>query len=67
MNALSAYQAASSVTALKQSIGVDMLSVVKNVQISQTSTVLNDFTNAQTQLRDVGRHPFLGKQLNVSI
>ncbi|TDF96239.1 YjfB family protein [Paenibacillus piri] len=55
-NALSA---ASSGDALKQAVGIALLSKVKDTQTAQAVTLLQDFAAAQ--------HPYLGKTLDIKI
>ncbi|SFM13374.1 Putative motility protein [Paenibacillus sp. 1_12] len=55
----SALAAVSSGDALKQAVGIALLSKVQDTQAAQTAVLLQDFTAAQ--------HPNLGKTLDIRI
>jgi hypothetical protein len=59
MSIQGALQAASSGNALKQAVGIAMLSKMKDTQAAQAATMLQDFAAAQ--------HPYLGKQLDIKV
>ncbi|MDF2959863.1 MAG: putative motility protein [Paenibacillus sp.] len=55
----SALSAASSGDALKQAVGIALLSKMKDTQAVQAATLIQDFAAAQ--------HPHLGKSLDIKI
>jgi hypothetical protein len=57
-NALSA---ANSGDALKQAVGIALLSKVQDAQAVQTATLLQDFAAAQPP------HPYLGQNLDIKL
>lgn len=65
MNVNSALNAANSANALKQAVGVAMLSKIKDTQVANMQTMLQDFHQAQASAKV--EHPNLGKRLDIRI
>ena len=65
MNVNSALAAINSSNGLKQMVGIAMLDKASNLQSAQANIMLQDFKNAQSSVQ--APHPYLGKQLDVSV
>jgi hypothetical protein len=51
---------------LKEAVGIKLLNSVQNMQTSQATALLQDFSNTQMQTKQAP-HPFLGKTLDIHV
>jgi hypothetical protein len=66
MNINGALSAIGSGDALKQAVGISLLSKVKDTESAQAATLLQDFSNAQKQMA-ASVAPYLGQTIDIRI